>query len=340
MDIFRDETRKTPNIDLRQNITQFSYLTTIMNNQFAHDVLNGLSATPKTLPSKYFYDKIGDDLFQQIMKLEEYYLTRSEYEVFNTHKNDFLELFQQGTPKFNLVEFGAGDGYKTKVLLEHFLNGNASFSYVPIDISANVLKQLETSLKEELPELQVRSIRDDYFKALSQLENGGTKNVVLFLGSNIGNFTQENANTFLKGLYDGLNDGDMLLIGFDLMKDPNIILSAYNDKKGVTANFNFNLLDRINNELDGNFDKKKFQHFPIYNPLTGTTSSYLVSKEEHTVEIMDSAIKFDAWEAIHMEISQKYNHTMVKQLATTAGFQIVKNFYDKEKYYLNTLWQK
>ncbi len=311
-----------------------------MNNQFAHDVLDGLNSTPKTLPSKYFYDKTGDDLFQQIMKLDEYYLTRSEYQIFDTYKNEFLELFRKDVEKFNLVEFGAGDGYKTKVLLESFIKAKATFNYVPIDISANVLDQLETSLKKELPELKVKSIRDDYFKALKRLENGGTKDVVLFLGSNIGNFTRERADEFLKGLYDGLNKGDMVLIGFDMKKNPQVILDAYNDNKGVTAAFNFNLLDRINNELEGNFDLDKFQHHPIYNPLTGTTSSFLVSKERQTVEIMDSAIQFDAWEAIHMEISQKYDLKTVNELAATAGFKIVKNFYDQNKYYLNTVWEK
>ncbi|MEL7001677.1 MAG: L-histidine N(alpha)-methyltransferase [Bacteroidota bacterium] len=311
-----------------------------MTNQFAHDVLNGLNSTPKTLPSKYFYDKTGDNLFQQIMKLDEYYLTRSEYQVLDKYKKELLGLFSKDAEKFNLVEFGAGDGYKTKVLLESFLKANASFDYVPIDISANVLNQLETSLKNELPELHVKSIQDDYFSALKKLENGGTKDIILFLGSNIGNFTQERADSFLKALYDGMNEGDMVLIGFDLKKKPRVILDAYNDSKKVTAAFNFNLLNRINNELDGNFDLEKFEHFPIYNPMTGTTSSFLVSKEDQTVEIMDSAIQFDAWEAIHMEISQKYDLKMVNALAETAGFELIENFYDDNKYYLNSLWQK
>lgn len=311
-----------------------------MNNQFAHDVLDGLNSTPKTLPSKYFYDKIGDNLFQQIMKLDEYYLTRSEYQIFDTHKNELHDLFSQDVDEFNLVEFGAGDGYKTKVLLESFVKANTKFNYVPIDISSNVLKQLEASLKKELPELSVNSISDDYFKALKKLKSSNTREVVLFLGSNIGNFTKEKADEFLKGLYDSLKPGDMVLIGFDLKKNPRVILDAYNDSKGVTAAFNFNLLNRINNELEGNFDTDKFQHHPIYNPLTGTTSSFLVSTEDQTVEILDSAIKFDAWEAIHMEISQKYSLKMIKGLATEAGFKVVKNFYDDHRYYLNAVWKK
>lgn len=311
-----------------------------MTNQFAHDVLDGLNSNPKTLPSKYFYDKTGDDLFQQIMKLDEYYLTRCEYQILDSYKSDLLHLFCRDTTKFNLVEFGAGDGYKTKVLLESFLKAEATFNYVPIDISANVLNQLETSLKKELPELHVKSIQDDYFRALKRLENSGTKNVILFLGSNIGNFTKDKADAFLKGLYDGLNEGDMVLIGFDIKKEPGVILDAYNDSKGITAAFNFNLLNRINDELKGNFHLNRFEHFPIYNPMTGTTSSYLVSKQVQTVEIMDSAIQFDAWEAIHMEISQKYDRRMINNLAGTAGFKIIENFYDEKKYYLNSLWQK
>ncbi|UII32929.1 L-histidine N(alpha)-methyltransferase [Fulvivirga ulvae] len=308
--------------------------------QFAQDVLSGLSATPKTLSSKYFYDENGDRIFQEIMNLEEYYLTRCEYEILETHQQQILDLFIGGTSKFNLVEFGAGDGYKTKVLLECFLNAKVDFRYRPIDISGNVLQILETSLEEEFPSLKVEGIQNEYMKALRELENGGTRNVVLFLGSNIGNFRQSQAISFLKGLYEGLNDGDLLFIGFDLKKDPQVILNAYNDKRGVTRDFNFNLLTRINRELKGNFDLSAFRHFPTYDPLTGTTTSYLISTKSQTVEIMDTTITFDAWEPIHMEISQKYGMKDIESLASQVGFDIVRNFYDSRRYFVNSVWRK
>ena len=309
-------------------------------NQFAKDVLAGLSATPKILSSKYFYDKKGDQLFQQIMALDEYYLTRSEYAIFDANKEAILASFNNGADKFKLIEFGAGDGYKTKVLLRHFLKNGADFTYMPIDISGNVLRLLKSSLLEELPDLQVKGLQNEYFSALAELHDSPDRNVVLFLGSKIGNFTGDQAVQFLKQLNESLKSGDLLFIGFDLKKDPEVVLDAYNDKQGVTAAFNLNLLTRINDELSGNFDLTKFQHSPIYNPLTGTTSSYLVSTEKQVVEVMDIAIQFDAWEAIHMEISQKYDQKMVEGLASNSGFEIVQDFTDDRKYFLNSVWKK
>jgi L-histidine Nalpha-methyltransferase len=308
--------------------------------QFATDVLAGLSATPKKLSSKYFYDEVGDKLFQRIMNLDEYYLTRTEYEILSASKGTLLDIFSKGDVPFNVIEFGAGDGYKTKVLLKHFVEQGADFKYMPIDISGNVLQILEEALKKEIPDLNVIGIQNEYFKALDQLQQSPVRNVILFLGSNIGNFTGDEAIEFLKGLYNSLKEGDILMIGFDLKKDPKVILNAYNDDEGVTRDFNLNLLNRINNELDGNFDIDKFKHHPIYNPLTGTTTSFLVSTEAQTVEIMDAAIQFDAWEAIHMEISQKYDNKTILTLAKEAGFEIVDNLYDDKKYFVNSVWQK
>lgn len=309
-------------------------------NQFASDVLEGLSAEPKRLSSKYFYDQKGDELFQQIMELDEYYLTRTEYSILDQFKGQVLDRFKPDDRPFNLIEFGAGDGYKTKVLLRHFLEQNADFCYMPIDISDNVLQQLETSLKAELPALNVTPVCNHYFKALEELKGGEERNVVLFLGSNIGNFTEEQADSFLKGLNAALKEDDILFIGFDLKKDPKVILDAYNDKKGVTAAFNFNLLDRINNELGGNFNTSQFRHYPVYNPMTGTTTSYLISEKEQTVEIMDAAIHFRAWEPIHMEISQKYDQVMVNAMAHKAGFEIIDAFTDDKQYFLSSVWRK
>lgn len=311
-----------------------------MKDQFAQDVIEGLTATPKKLPSKYFYDEKGDRLFQQIMNLDEYYLTKSEYEILDTYKSQLLSLFSDQTDQFNVVEFGAGDGYKTKVLLKHFLQAQANFKYVPIDISGNVLKILESSLKEEMPTLEVKYIEDHYFKALKKLEKNGTRNVVLFLGSNIGNFTGDQAYEFLNGLYEGLHEGDLLLIGFDLKKDPSVILKAYDDSEGITRAFNFNLLDRINKELDADFDLSKFKHFPSYNPQSGTTESFLISKERQSVQIGDHKIDFLPWESIHMEISQKYSMPDVASMALRSGFTIAQNFYDEKSYFVNSVWRK
>lgn len=309
-------------------------------NQFAQDVLDGLSTNPKKLSSKYFYDKKGDQLFQKIMGLEEYYLTRTEFAILSNYKDEILKAFSKGAQRFNLIEFGAGDGYKTKVLLRHFIESKADFTYMPIDISGNVLEILEQSLTDEMPDLKVKGLRNDYFKALDELQESPKRNVVLFLGSNIGNFTGDQATQFLGKLHKSLKKDDLVFIGFDLKKDPNVILNAYNDSQGVTKAFNLNLLHRINNELKGNFKVENFQHYPVYNPFTGTTSSFLVSTKDQTVEIMDTAIQFDAWEAIHMEISQKYDATMINYLAGTAGFEIINGFSDDKDYFFNSVWRR
>ena len=310
-----------------------------MGEQFEKDVINGLSSQPKRLPSKYFYDKAGDRLFQQIMHLDEYYLTNSELEVLTANRQDIFSAIAKGGT-FDLLEFGAGDGLKTKVLLKYFLKEQANFTYRPVDISSNALKGLEANLSEELPGLKVESIADEYFHALNGLGNSKNRSVVLFLGSNIGNFREEQAHRFLGELYASLKEGDMVLIGFDLKKDPGKILAAYNDDKGITAAFNLNLLRRINRELGADFDLEAFRHYPLYDPEAGEARSYLVSTREQTVQMGSRSFHFQAWETIHTEISCKYHPSETNELARHAGFEVVRHFFDKEMNFLDALWKK
>lgn len=309
---------------------------------FAEDVLKGLTSNPKFLPSKYFYDERGDQLFQKIMELDEYYLTDCEFEILDKNKARFLEIFNHSENGFQLIEFGAGDGYKTKILLQHFLEKKANFKYVPIDISQNVLDILSEDLKTNLPDLNVEGLNEDYFKALKKLNlEGTTKKVVLFLGSNIGNFTKKQAKEFLTKLSFNLSDGDLLLIGFDLKKDPDILFSAYNDPKGITSAFNLNLLERINRELGGNFDIDSFKHFPRYDPVSGEMESFLLSskKQEVFIEALQANIQFDQWEPIHMEISRKYDPGQIEKLAEASGFRQAHYFFDSKQYFVNTIWE-
>lgn len=314
-----------------------------MNKQFAQDVLDGLTSDPKYLSSKYFYDSRGDKLFQQIMDLPEYYLTRCEYFILNKYKKELLGLFSASkNDTFDLIELGAGDGTKTKLLLEHFVKEKSRFTYYPVDISENVLKQLTSSLKQELPELQVKSIPKEYFSSIKEIndDNGSGKKVVLFLGSNIGNFTEDTTASFLQQLSDALKPGDMVLIGLDLKKDPNIIEKAYDDESGVTKAFNLNLLERINRELKADFDLNNFIHYATYDPQSGKAKSYLISRKNQQVNILNKTISFSAWEAIHVEISQKFDLKMMNNLAANAGFEIVNNFVDDHQYFVDTLWRK
>ena len=319
-----------------------------MNNtevlsEFAYDVREGLLQTPKRLPSKYFYDKKGDHLFQRIMHLEEYYLTNAEFEVFEENRADILKAFLGDDQQFRLVELGAGDGTKTKVLLKHFVGQSASFTYTPIDISGSVLDGLTASLEEELPQLKVEPIQGDYFKALADLKrHQQMKEVVLFLGSNIGNFMGRTGREFLQRLGQDMSKGDLLLIGFDMMKNPEKVLAAYNDAMGVTREFNLNLLARMNEELGANFDIDNFQHFPTYDPVTGETKSHLVSKCDQSVYIaaLEENFSFKAWEAIHTEVSQKFSFQMIEEMAEASGFNILKNFTDSNNYFVDSLWEK
>lgn len=308
-----------------------------INSTFMEDVLEGLQSKQKTLSSKYFYDEVGDELFQKIMHLDEYYLTNKELEVFSQQKAQILEAIRDGN-SFRIIELGAGDGLKTKVLLKHFLEEGVDFTYCPVDISGNVLEILEENLEKEIPGLKIESFEGDYFEALADISSKPERDIVFFLGSNIGNFSHEEAIVFLSKLRSHLKKDDLLFMGVDLKKDPSIILSAYNDSQGVTRAFNLNLLDRINNELDGDFNRDQFMHYPYYNPQTGECRSYLISKADQDVTISGEVIHFDAWEAIFMEISKKYDRIQLMELAEETGFEIATSFSDNQNWFSNQLW--
>lgn len=309
---------------------------------FEREVYEGLTAFPKYLSSKYFYDKKGDKLFQQIMDLPEYYLTACEFEIIDTYKKDLTKMFSSANG-FDLIELGAGDGKKTKVLLGHLMENNISFSYKPIDISADVLDDLESSVKDTWPELQIETKQGTYFEVLERIaEYNKRKKVIMVLGSNIGNLTHKLAVDFLKNIQESMNGDDLLFMGFDQKKAPDQILAAYKDEKGVTEAFNKNLLYRINREMDANFNPEQFTHWPTYNPETGTTKSFLISKTDQKVQLnkLDLTIDFDAWESIHTEISQKYDDSIVSWLAQEAGLQITDQFQDSNQYFTNYIFRK
>ena len=310
--------------------------------QFAEDVLRGLSSTPKSLSSKYFYDDEGTRLFQEIMKLPEYYLTSCELEIFTEQATDIFREFANGDATFDLIELGAGDGTKTAVLIDHFLKQDADISYSPIDISQEALDALTEKFSREFPALQMNAMNGDYFKVLQSLKNNsGRRKVLLFLGSNIGNFSRGQSIDFFRQLRAVMSDGDLLLVGFDLQKDPHVIAAAYDDPQGVTARFNLNLLTRINRELGADFDLDKFIHYANYRPIEGSARSFLISREKQTVTIaaLGRSFDFDQWEAVFMEISQKYSISGIESLASESGFHIKQNFFDSRRYYCDSLWQ-
>ncbi len=316
--------------------------TAIKQDTFAGDVFKGLSATPKFLSSKYFYDDEGSRLFQEIMKLPEYYLTRAETEIFSSQARAIFEAFAENSNTFDLIELGAGDGTKTSLLVDYFLKRRADFKYVPIDISSEALNFLTDKFKAQFPNLTIQPGQGDYFRTLGTFKSKSNKRkIILFLGSNIGNFSREQSIDFFKSLRFVLNPNDLLFIGFDLQKDPLTILAAYNDAKGVTAAFNMNLLTRINRELGADFSINGFSHYATYHPIDGAARSFLISRKAQTVyvEALNRQFEFAAWEPIFMEISQKYSLPMIENLARASGFEVAGYFFDEQKFYTDSLWK-
>lgn len=308
-----------------------------MKDTFLQDIVEHLSGTPKKLPSKYFYNNKGSKLFQMIMDMPEYYLTNSEYEILETQSEAIYHSIDS-TKKYEIVEFGAGDGSKTKLLLKEFIKHQPEIIYSPIDISKSALVELEESFKKEIPQLNVNPLNDTYFSALDKISGRDTVKIVLFLGSNIGNFKDEQELEFLRAISKNLTKDDYLFIGFDMRKDPKVVLDAYNDRTGITAQFNLNLLQRINDELGGNFDLNKFKHYPTYDPISGEAKSYLISMAEQTVQIGATEIHFDYAEPIFMEVSKKYSEQQIEELAAKTGFKKMKNFYDCRHFFADSLW--
>ncbi len=317
-------------------------LNTTFKNSFEEEVYKGLTSYPKFLSSKYFYDKKGDKLFQDIMALPEYYLTNCEMNVFTRYKQEITAYFNDANG-FDLIELGAGDGTKTKVLLGEMMQKNYQFNFLPIDISHNVLEQLEKTLVKEFPGIQVKPQQGTYFDILDKLATyKSRKKIIMVLGSNIGNLLHPDAIIFLRKIQEAMSKKDLLFMGFDQKKNPQTVLDAYNDKTGVTEAFNKNVLVRINNEMNADFDVDKFLHWEVYDPESGTAKSYLVSKEKQTVQIkeLEIQVKFDQWETIHTEISQKYDDKTIVWLAKEAGLKVETSFTDDKDYYKNYIFSK
>lgn len=310
------------------------------------EVLNaveaGLSSSPKRLPSWLFYDEVGDKIFQAIMRSPEYYLTACEFDILHNQKEKIWQHIASEKEPFKLVELGAGDGTKTEVLLKYFLSKDVPFTYVPVDVSLAVLEQLKQRLNNSMPDLNILLENKLYEEALDDLKSDHEeRKLVMFLGANIGNFTPEHAVKFVKQMAEGMNAADLLLIGFDLKKDPRLIQAAYDDSEGITREFNLNLLSRINREFGGQFKTETFSHYPYYDPETGITKSFLISKVEQDVyvEAFDREFHFDKYEIIHTEVSQKYDLKMIRNLAEQAGLEIVDVLYDKKEYFADVVFR-
>jgi len=309
-------------------------------DNFLASVFTSLSSTPKYLESKYFYDAAGDKLFQEIMHSEEYYPFNCEQEIFENHGKDLAEQILSEGNTFDLIELGAGDCHKSVHLIRHLLSANADFDYLPVDISANVIQDLEGRLPGILPNLKIHGYQGDYFSQLEAIYmRPSRRRVILFLGSNIGNMTVVKAMDFCRRTRSILSAGDLFIVGIDLKKNPVTILSAYNDKGGVTSAFNLNLLARINRELAGNIDLDSFLHYPTYDPQTGSCKSFLVSTVEQVLKIHGQEFHLDKDECIFTEISQKYTNAEIDELAEASSFTLVKRFFDTQRWFTEVIWK-
>ena len=308
-----------------------------------HAVEAGFAKHPKRLPSWLFYDEAGDKIFQAIMHMPEYYLTSCEYEILQSNKDKLYQYFSKHDDAFDLIELGAGDGLKTEIILRHFQDRKAAFRYMPIDVSATVLSSLTHRLADILPKLVVHPVNNRYDAALRTLYNDDVnRKVFLFLGANIGNFDPHEAENFVSMIASRMRQGDQLLIGFDLKKDPRLIQAAYDDPHGITRQFNMNLLIRLNRELGATFIPDQFRHYPCYDPETGMTKSYLVSLRTQDVYIaaLQTSVHFDRWEVIHTEVSQKYDIPMIETIAAASELEIVDFLYDCKHYFCDVLFKK
>ena len=307
--------------------------------EFARDVAKGLTSENKTLSSKYLYDEVGSQLFEQICIQPEYYLTRVERSILNEHANMIAALTGCNV---SIIELGSGTSTKTTILLKHLALQKKRISYFAVDISRAVLIESVKRLRSEFPDFNFIAIPSDYnigleiaAKHIAEGNEISEQKLVVFMGSSIGNFEYSQARAFLRILRRSLDMHDFLLVGFDLQKDKAILNAAYNDKTGITAKFNLNLLARINRELDGKFDLSQFRHYAFYNDNEQRVEMHLVSQSEQQVCIgaLDKTFTFGRCETIHTENSYKYNLDQIAMLARDSGFEINTNYMDKKKWF-------
>ena len=303
----------------------------------SEDVRKGLSAQPKRFLPKYFYDELGSQLFEAICLLPEYYLTRAENEILERYADEIAASVEG---QKTLVEMGSGSASKTRLIIEALLRSQSELLFMPVDISATALESSSRILLQSYPRLRIEAFAADYFAGLAELgKRPRRRTLALFLGSNISNFDTEEAHRFLQAMRSMLKEGDALLLGADLKKDPAILEAAYNDALGVTSAFNLNVLARINRELSGTFDLRAFQHRAFYNAEIGRIEIYIESLVNQRVRIekLDLEVEFAAGELIHTENSYKYDKPGIAQLAAQTGFELSRTWLDSQERFSSNL---
>jgi dimethylhistidine N-methyltransferase len=312
------------------------------DDDFAGDVRRGLTSESKSLPPKYFYDELGSQLFEAICLLPEYYLTRAEGEIFARRSAEIVERASEGS-RVTLFELGSGSATKTRRIVEALVAKQGGLKYVPVDISPAALEAGAHALMQDFESLEVSAYASDYDAALPLLAGElreGERALVLFLGSNVGNFDREGAREFLKKVRRVLRAGDCLLLGADLKKDRAVLEAAYDDALGVTAAFNLNLLARINRELQADFHVRDFRHVALYDEREGRVEMHLESAREQAVNLgaLAVSVNFREGERIHTENSYKYDLAGLSALAAQTGFERAETWLDSTERFSSNLF--
>jgi dimethylhistidine N-methyltransferase len=306
-----------------------------IDDQVSAAVREGLGARPKRLPPWLFYDAAGSLLFEQITGLPEYYLTRTERSILTAHGGAIIAMATEGR-RLRLVELGAGSADKTRLLLAAAVECQGTVLYEPVDVSPSALEAAKERIEREIPGVQVAPRVEDYTQGLELDPAGpGERRLVLYIGSSIGNFEPPAAERLLQRVRAGLEPGDGLLLGVDLVKDQATLLAAYDDAAGVTAAFNRNLLVRLNRELEGNFDPQAFAHRALWNPAESRIEMHLESRVDQRVRLaaLDLDVDFAPGESIHTENSYKYARGAPQAMLAEAGFAPVESWTDAQGWF-------
>jgi L-histidine Nalpha-methyltransferase len=299
---------------------------------YIDEVMLGLTSRPKTLPCKLFYDDRGSQLFEEITRLPEYYPTRTEFGILQDSAKEIVSA--AGTP-VSIVELGAGTATKTSALLRAFARRQLRVKYYPVDISASALGDAKDRIKAECQNVTVLPVVADFSHGFHFLREIPGRKLVLYLGSSIGNFEWNDAIAMLRKVREQLTPGDALLLGTDMVKPPEILVPAYDDAQGVTAQFNKNILVRLNRELDANFDVDSFRHIAEWAPTRSRMEIFLESTRPQRVALRlpQFTVQFRAGERIHTENSHKYTLEMVERMLCVSGFNLEKIWFDRQKWF-------
>jgi L-histidine N-alpha-methyltransferase len=304
---------------------------------FAESIATGLNADLKTIPCRYLYDARGSALFEEICKQPEYYPTRTEGTILRDRAGDIAEI----TGQVCIAELGSGTSVKTRHILKQYLGFNSQPHYVPIDVSVAALQQAAQTIRQVLPEVHVTGIAGTYEKAFSLFPELSPL-MVMFLGSTIGNFGEEEMPAFLKRLADHLQEGDFFLLGADLQKDRETLEAAYNDSAGVTAAFTLNLFERMNRELDAGIDLDMVRHEAFYNSDKNRIEIYAHFLQEQEIHLapLDESLRIEAGERIRTEISRKFDLKKLNGLLCRCGFHVHQVFTDEREWFALILMQR